>query len=54
MKTASWIIKELDSGRVILETFDSRVVARLNTDKYIAIPIVEYLQNLNKTIKINR
>lgn len=48
MRTASWVIKERESGTVILETFDKKSVERLNTKKYEAVPIYEYLASLNK------
>lgn len=48
MKTASWVIKEKSTGKVLFETFESKIVDALNTDKYLAVPILEYLQSLNK------
>lgn len=48
MKTASWVIRNKATGEVILETFDPRKVAALNTAKYEAVPIREYLESLNK------
>lgn len=48
MKTASWVIREKQSGKVILETFDSKKVDALNTAKYEAVPIREYLASLNQ------
>lgn len=45
--SASWILREKESKRVVMETFDKRVVDALNTKKYEAIPIMEYLQSLN-------
>lgn len=47
MKTASWVIRERATGRVILETFNAKAVAALNTAKYEAVPILAYLQSLN-------
>jgi len=47
MKTASWILRNKETKEVICETFDQRKVAALNTDKYEAIPILEYLASLN-------
>lgn len=47
MRTASWIIREKATGRVICETFERRTVDALNTAKYEAVPILEYLQSLN-------
>ena len=47
MKSASWVIREKVTGRVILETYSPSVVAKVNTAKYDALPILEYLQSLN-------
>lgn len=47
MKTASWVIREKTTGRVIFETWAPAVVARINTDKYEVVPILEHLQSLN-------
>ena len=47
----SWVICYKDTKIPIFETFNEKVLAALNTKKYIAIPIYEYLTNLNKTIK---
>jgi hypothetical protein len=44
----SWVIKEKATGRVICETFDKALVARLNTEKYEAVPILKYLESLNQ------
>jgi hypothetical protein len=49
MKTASWVIRETSTGRVIMETFDRRKVEALNTAKYEAVPICEYLASFNAT-----
>jgi hypothetical protein len=47
MKTASWIIRNKKTGDVIAETFDRRVVAALNVEKYEAVPVLDYLVSLN-------
>lgn len=47
MKTASWIIREKETGKVIAETFLKHVVGALNTKKYEAVPIGEYLGSIN-------
>lgn len=47
MQTASWVIREKATGRVICETFNAAIVRALNTAKYDAIPIMAYLQSLN-------
>ncbi len=44
----SWGIRRKEDGRGICETFDWRKITALNTEKYEAIPIVEYLASLNK------
>ena len=50
-KTASWVIVSKQSGKAILETFDSSLVNCINQKLYKAVPILEYLQNLNKSLK---
>lgn len=47
MQTASWVIREKATGRVIMETFNAAMVQALNTTKYEAVPILGYLQSLN-------
>ena len=51
MKTASWVIREKDTHKVVCETFSAKLVAALNTDKYEAVPILEYLVSLNRREK---
>lgn len=50
MRTASWVIRERATGRVILETFNAKLLDRLKPE-YEAVPILEYLQSLNRRIK---
>lgn len=45
--STSWVIREKGSKGVIWETFDKRLVERLNTAKYEAVPILDYLVELN-------
>lgn len=47
MKTASWVILEKQTGKVIMETFDKKKVDALNLANYEAVPIIEYLGSLN-------
>ena len=47
MKTASWIIRNKTTREVISETFSPATVAALNTAKYEAVPIGEYLASIN-------
>ena len=51
MKTASWVIVNKETGQSVFETFDARKVAALNTEKYKAVPILEWLQHLSRTHK---
>lgn len=47
-RTASWVIRNKETGDVIMETFDKKKVDALNTEKYEAVPIAEHLGSLNK------
>jgi hypothetical protein len=51
MVTASWVILEKSSTRVICETFDKHVVERLNTERYEAVPILDYLVGFNAKVR---
>lgn len=45
---ASFVIRNKETGEVIMETFDRAKVARLKTDKFEAIPIGDHLASLNE------
>lgn len=47
----SWVIREIATQRVICETFDPRKVQHLNRTRYEAVPVREYLAQLNAKIK---
>lgn len=47
MKTASWIIREKATGAVVMETFNEKVIEKINAEKYEAVPILEYLASIN-------
>lgn len=47
-QTASWVIRNKATHEVIMETFDTRKVNALNTAKYEAVPIYDYLQEVNR------
>jgi hypothetical protein len=49
--TASWVIREKETGVVIMETFDKKKIDALNESRYEAVPILTYLQELNMRIK---
>lgn len=50
-RDSSWVIKNKDTGEIIMETFDKAKVDALNTDKYEAVPILKHLQSLNESAK---
>ena len=47
----SWIIINKTTGAAICELFNPANVARINADKYKAVPALEYLYKLNNDIK---
>lgn len=47
MKTASWVVREKATGKVLFETFDKKKVDALNAARYEAVPILEHLVGLN-------
>ncbi|MGE1509742.1 PLxRFG domain-containing protein [Pseudomonas aeruginosa] len=46
--SASWVIRNKETGEVIAETFDRKKVDALNTEKYEAVPIQQHLASLSK------
>ena len=46
-RDASWVIRNKATGEVLFETFDKKVVDALNTAKYEAVGIREYLGSIN-------
>lgn len=47
----SWVIRNRETGEVLFETWSRSIVEALNTAKYEAVPIQEYLGALNRAIK---
>lgn len=45
--TASWVIREIATGKVIAETFKKSVADAINKEKYEAVPIQQHLASLN-------
>ena len=43
----SWVLREKDTGKTVMETSNAEAVQKLNTNKYEAVPIIEHLANLN-------
>lgn len=50
-ETKSWVIRNKDTGDVVMETFDKSKVDAINSDKYEAVPSLQHLQELNAKIK---
>ena len=48
MKTASWVIIDTQTGAALFETFQASIILKINTARYEAVPILKYLQGLNK------
>jgi len=48
MKPASWVIVNIATGFAVFETFNENTAKAVNTRLYRAVPILEYLQSLNK------
>jgi len=51
-RTASWVIVRLADNAPLFETYNPKVIAHLNAAKYKAVPILEYLQDFNRRIRI--
>lgn len=50
-KDWSWVIRETAAKRVLFETFSAKLVAALNTQRYEAVPIGQYLGEMNREIR---
>lgn len=48
MKTASWVIRDKATGRAVFETFNPALARAVNPAKFEAVPILEYLQSVNR------
>ena len=51
LKTASWVIVNKETRAAIFETFQEAITLKLNTEKYKAVPVLQYLQQLNASLK---
>jgi hypothetical protein len=47
MISNSWIVTETSTGNVILETFNPKVAAAINRNKYTVQTALEYLEQFN-------
>lgn len=50
-RTASWAIRNKETGEVVMETFDQKKVEALNTDTYEAVPIQQHLAEVNQAVR---
>lgn len=48
---ASWVVRNRETGEVVMETFDKKKVDALNVAKYEAVPIQQYLGEVNQAAK---
>jgi acyl-ACP thioesterase len=51
-RTASWVIVNTETNEPVCETYSDKLVQALNTNKYKAVPILEWLQSINKQSNI--
>jgi len=54
MKTASWIVIDKATREAVLETFNQSTADAINRDKFDVIPSLQYLQQLNASIRATR
>ena len=52
-KPGSWVIVEKSSQKAIFETFNEKVTSSINTEKYVIVPIQDYLGSLNRSKTID-
>ncbi len=45
---ASWVIVRRENGQAVLETFSAKIAGAIDGAKFKAVPILEYLQGLNR------
>ena len=53
MKNASWIIVNKATRVAVFETYNENTAKAVNTRLYEAVPVLQYLQQLNRNIKAN-
>jgi hypothetical protein len=47
------VVRNKRTREVLFETFNPKLVAALNTEKYEAVPILEYLVAFNRSVRIS-
>lgn len=53
-RTASWVIRNRWTKEVVCETWSEKFVTAINMEKYEAIPIGDYLAEINYRIREGR
>lgn len=48
MKIASWVIVNIATDQAVFETFNENTARAVNPRLYKAVPILEWLQSLNR------
>ena len=48
MIDASWVIVDKVTGKAVMETYDFELCQFINIEKYRVVPILAWLQSLNK------
>jgi hypothetical protein len=51
LKTASWVVVRKKDNHAMFETYDENLIFHVNKSLYKVVPILEYLQQLNKENK---
>jgi hypothetical protein len=49
--TSSWVVVRKKDNHAMFETYDENLIFHVNKSVYKVVPILEYLQQLNKDIK---
>lgn len=49
--THSWVIVSLATGKAVLETYSEKLARAVNTHKYKAVPVYEWLASINQQSK---
>lgn len=54
MVSDSWVIVDKVTDEAVLETFSDKIAKAINTEKYNVVPILEYLQSLNRKLALSK
>ena len=51
MENTSWVIRNKKTKEVVLETFSAELAKAVNVEKYEAVPILAYLQEVARNAR---